>query len=137
MVTQFLSLWTPHTWGSEEEQYSSAWNMDHDQVISKAQRELHSGVAETQPKSGPHPRQALAPKHKNYQHPPMRPPLSAPGRRLHWFALRTLGFLEANLNLKIDPHHTPQPKPHPNSNTNPTPDPHPCIGLHSVLHGDN
>ena len=62
MVTQYLLLCKPHTWGSEKEPDSSAWNVEHDQVISKAQRELHKGVAEAQPKCGPYPRLALAPK---------------------------------------------------------------------------
>ena len=56
MVTQYLLLCKPHTWGSEEEPDSSAWNVEHDQVISKAQRELHKGVPEAQLKSDSHER---------------------------------------------------------------------------------
>ena len=62
MKTKFLSLILPRIWGPEAVQWYSPRDMEHHQVISKAQRELLKGVAEAQPKSVPQPRQALGPR---------------------------------------------------------------------------
>ena len=62
MVTQYLLLCKPHTWGSEEEPDSLAWNVEHDQVIYKAQRKLQKGFAEAHLKIAPQLMLASAPK---------------------------------------------------------------------------
>lgn len=62
MGTQFLTRRKPRTWAPDAVQAYLAWNGEHHHAISKAQRDLHKGVAENQPKSGPHKRLALAPK---------------------------------------------------------------------------
>ena len=46
--------------GPRAVQHYSPWNVEHHQVISEAQREMHKGFAEAQVKNGPKPRLALA-----------------------------------------------------------------------------
>ena len=137
MTTKFLSLVLPRIWDPETVEWYLPRDVEHHQVISKAQRELHKGVAEAQPKSSPQLRQALGPKTKTSRHTNMHPQLSLPGTPLHCLGFRIWGLLRPTPTPNCDPHCAPQSKPYPNSNANPTPDPHPLTGHQLSIHESN
>ena len=53
MMTHFLTLKIPYTWGPEEEMNYWAWNVEYHHVISNVQMELQKGFADSKEKSGP------------------------------------------------------------------------------------